>query len=326
MPEDEQERGGVANERIAALLRELGWSEHNMNVDVPCTSGAHTDRSNDHGVDGYFSYEDPYGNPERGVFVESKIAEWGNIDSRKLKDSVSQSLEVMECVPEADEFETRLNSHEDRNYHYGVVSIWSSDEFYESDFQTYVSEAPLKRRDRGTYRTVVLGNSELNKLARISDEFNNLNGEGENGDDVYFYYPSMIDKPYPHKLKCLSMEYMASDIVFAQMESPNTVDGDRVGVDTTNIVFHFGDFTVETLDVVFQSLVNYSLLTTDEVQIYYDNEALDRGIQDIRAAISLFRENVAPDDEDDESPEFTFKELPSVSYDGYTNRLMEEEQ
>jgi len=83
-------------------------------------------------------------------------------------------------------------------------------------------------------------------------------------------------------------------------------------------------FTVETLDVVFQSLVNYNLLDTDEVQIYYDNEALDRGIQDISSAKSLFRENVAP--EESENLEFTFKQLPSVSYDGYTNRLMEEEQ
>jgi len=324
MPEDEQERGGVANERIAALLRELGWSEHNMNVDVPCTSGVHTDRSNDHGVDGYFSYEDPYGKPERGVFVESKIMEWSNINSTQVGDAVSQSLEVMECVPEADQFETRLNSHENRNYHYSVVSMWASDEFYESDFQTYVSEAPAKRRDRGTYRTVVLGNSELNKLARISKEFQDLDDEDENGDNVYFYYPSMVDKPYPHKLKSLSLEYMASDIIFAQIESPTTVDGEPVGVDETNIVFHSGDFTVETLDVVFQSLVNYNLLDTDEVQIYYDNEALDRGIQDISSAKSLFRENVAPDE--DESPEFTFKELPSVSYDSYTNRLMENNQ
>jgi hypothetical protein len=324
MPEDEQERGGVANERIAALLRELGWSEHNMNVDVPCTSGVHTDRSNDHGVDGYFSYEDPYGKPERGVFVESKIMEWSNINSTEVGKAVSQSLEVMECVPEADEFETRLNSHENRNYHYGLVSMWASDEFYESDFQTYVSEAPAKRRDRGTYRTVVLGNSELNKLARISKEFQDLDSEDDDGDNAYFYYPSMVDKPYPHKLKSLSLEYMASDIIFAQIESPTTVDGEPVGVDETNIVFHSGDFTVETLDVVFQSLVNYNLLDTDEVQIYYDNEALDRGIQDISSAKSLFRENVAPDE--DESPEFTFKELPSVSYDGYTNRLMEDNQ
>lgn len=324
MPEDEQERGGVANERIAALLRELGWSEHNMNVDVPCTSGVHTERSNDHGVDGYFSYEDPYGKPERGVFVESKIVEWSNMNSTKVGDAVDQSLKVMECVPEADEFETRLNSHEDRNYHYGLVSLWASDEFYESDFQTYVSEASVKRRDRGTYRTVVLGNSELNKLARISKEFQDLNENSENGDSAHFYYPSMVDKPYPHKVKSLSLEYMASDIIFAQLESPTTVDGDRVGTDETNIVFHFGDFTVETLDVVFQSLVDYNLLTTDEVQIYYDNEALDRGIQDIASAKSLFRENVAPDE--DESPNFTFKELPSVSYDGYTNRLMEDEQ
>jgi hypothetical protein len=322
MPEDEQERGGVANERIAALLRELGWSEHNMNVDVPCTSGVHTDRSNDHGVDGYFSYEDPYGEPERGVFVESKITEWSNMNSTKVKDAVNQSLEVMECVPEADEFETRLNSHENRNYHYGLVSMWASDEFYEDDFQTYVSEAPAKRRDRGTYRTVVLGNTELNKLARIAKEFQDL--DGENGDEAYFYYPSMVDKPYPHKLKSLSLEYMASDIIFAQIESPTTVDGDPVGIDETNVVFHSGDFTVETLDVVFQSLVNYNLLTTEEVHIYYDNEALDRGIQDISSAKSLFRENVAP--EADESPEFTFKELPSVSYDNYTNRLMEDEQ
>jgi len=324
MPEDEQERGRIAHERLSALLTQLDWSEQNSNVDIPCTSGVHTERSKDHGVDGYFAYDDPYQEPERGVFVESKMRQWSSLNATEVGDAVKQSLQVVECVPEADEFQTKLNYDENRNYRYGIVGIWSSDEFDEVDFQSYVSQTSVRRRSRGTYKIAVLGNTELNRLARVAKQYEELEeGDDPTDNSIHFYYPSMVDKPYPHIRNCLSLEYMTSDIIFAQIEDPTTVDGDRVGADYKTVAFHFGDFTVEALDVLFQSLVAYGMLDEDEVHIYYDNEDLDRGVEEIESAKRLFRQNVAP--EQDESPEFSFKQLPSVSYDTYTDRLRDEQ-
>jgi len=320
MPEDEGERGRIANERLSALLEALGWTEQNGNVDIPCTSGIHSDRNADHGVDGYFSYDDPYRELERGVFVESKIREWENINISKVRDFQTQIMEVVECAPEADLFQERLNSYANRNYRTGILGVWSSDEFSENDFQRYVSEAGVRRKERGTYKIAILGNTELNKLARLSSQYSEFSQEydGEN-EEVYYFYPSMVDKPFPHKSDSLALEYMLSDVIFAKIETPITHNGQVVGYEDTTVSFYFGDFSIDALEVLFQLMIRYNMLDTDEVQIYYDRESLDRSLQDIESAKRLFRQNITPDD--DESPDFNFMQLPSIDYDTYTDRL-----
>jgi hypothetical protein len=320
MPEDEGERGRIANERLNALFEQLGWSKQNGNVDIPCSAGIHTDRTTDHGVDSYFSYDDPYRESERGVFVESKMRQWDGVNIGSVGDFQSQIMEVVECVPEADEFEERLNSYENRNCRTGILAIWSGDEFHEDDFQRYVSEAKVRRKERGTYKIAVFGNSELNKLARLAKKYNEIkqNNDGEH-DSVNFYYPSMVDKPFPHRRKSLSLEYMMSDIIYATIENPVTQNGEVVGYNETTAVFYYGDFTIDSLDVLFQSMVAYNMLDTDGVEIYYDMEFLDRDLQDIESAKTLFKQNITPDDED--TPEFKFVQLPTITYDAYTERL-----
>lgn len=321
MPEDESERGRIANERLAVLLSQLGWAQQGkLNVDVPCTSGVHTDRSNDHGVDGYFTYNDPYRALERGVFIESKIRKWENINISKMRGFLNQILQTVECVPEADEFQERLNLHENRNYNAGVLGVWSSDEFHKNDFQRYVSEAGVRRRERGTYEIAAFGNAELNKLARLAKQYTELCKKyDDDNDEVYFYYPSVVDKPVPNKLNCLSIERMISDIILARIETPHYRDGEVIGFENINIVYYFGDFTVDALEIVFQSLVEYKMLDADEVRIYYDHDNVERSLQDIESTKSLFEQNVTPDG--DEEPEFSFSRLPTITYDSYADSL-----
>lgn len=322
MPEDESERGEQANRRIITLLSKLGWTQQGKeNVDIPCSSGMHTDRQNDHGVDAYFKYADPFRELERGVFVESKIRQWESINVSSMRDFMTQTLGVIECAPESEKFEQRLNFGVPRNYNAGVISVWASDDYYDSDFSGYVSEIGNRRKERGTYEVAVLGNKRLNMLSRIAKQFDDLRDEFDHESaEVYFYYPSMTDKPFPDKTKSLALESVVSDLIFAKAENPRTIDGDVAGHEETLIVFHLGEMTVESLEVVFQSLVRYNLLDVEEVRVYYDPDS-NQDMQDINTAKKQFRTNVVPEEED--HPEFTFYLLPSVEYDTYTDRLME---
>lgn len=321
MPEDESERGELANQRIIALLSKLGWTQQGKeNVDIPCSSGVHTDRQNDHGIDAYFKYDDPFRKLERGIFVESKIRKWESVNKSKMRDFMTQTLGAIECAPESDIFEERLNFGAPRNFNAGVISVWSSDEYYDSDFSRYVSEVGIRRKERGTYEIAVLGNKRLNQLARTAKQFENLKEEfSHDAANTYFYYPSISDKPFPDKTGSLALESVVSDLIFAKVEDPRTIDGEVTGHDQKLIVFHFGEMTVESLEVVFQSLVLYNLLDVNEVRIYYDPDT-DRNIQDREAAKRQFRSNVIP--EDDDTPDFNFHILPSVQYDTYADRLI----
>ena len=251
------------------------------------------------------------------------MRKWSNINISNIRDFQKQIMQVVECAPEADEFDERLNSYENRNYRTGVLGVWSSDEFHENDFQRYVSEVGIRRKERGTYKIAVLGNSELNKLARLSIQYSEVKQEYDSEDEkVHFYYPSMVDKPFPHRRDCLSIEYMMSDIIFAQIETPVTQNEEIVGYEDMTVIFYFGDFSIDALDVLFQSMVKYNMLDTDAVEIYYDRETLDRKLQDIESSKRLFRQNITPDEQ--ESPEFSFTQLPTVTYDTYADRLGED--
>ncbi|APX98396.1 hypothetical protein BB347_16950 (plasmid) [Natronorubrum daqingense] len=241
---------------------------------------------------------------------------------------MTQTLQTVECVPESDKFEEHLNGYEQRNYNAGVVGIWSSDNFHEADFQGYVSDVGIHRKERGTYEIAVLGNRELNKLARLAKEYNRLKNDYNNdSDEVYFYYPSMADKPFPDKQDSLALEALLSDLIFVQIKRASGYDRENTptGFERVNVIFYFGDFTLDSLEVVFKALVEYNLLDVEEVLIYYDNEHLDRGIQDIESAKAQFANTIIPDNgeivEDKEIPKFDFDTLPSVTYDNYTEGL-----
>ncbi|WP_142858114.1 hypothetical protein [Salinigranum halophilum] len=321
MPEDEPERGERANKRIIAVLGELGWIQQGKeNVDIPCSSGIHSDRQNDHGVDAYFQYKDPFRELERGVFVESKIRNWESVNRTSLRNFMTQTLGTIECAPESDVFEQRLNFGVPRNHNAGVISVWAPDDYYDEDFVSYVSDVGIHRKERGTYEIAILGNKKLNRLARTSKQFSDLKNEFDHeATKIYFYYPSMLDKPFPDKTESLALESIVSDLIFAKVEKPRTIDGEVTGHEEILVVFHYGDMTVEALEVVFQSLVLYNLLNVNEVRIYHDPD-VDRDMQDIDAAKRQFRNNIVPDDE--ENPNFNFYVLPSVQYDNYADRLI----
>ncbi|QCS43888.1 hypothetical protein [Natrinema versiforme] len=329
MPEDGNEHGEVANKRLLALFENLGWTRQGKaNLDIPCTSGIHRDRNNDHGVDGYMTYDDPFRSLERGVFIESKFRQWESVRESNLDDYMKQVLGTMECAPEADEFQTRLNFHEDRNWDAGIIGVWSEDEFHRSEFQDELSGVNVRGKERGTYEIAVLGNYHLNRLSHLASEYNGIKKEyNSEGDRLYFYYPSMIDKPYPTEQNALSLEYALSDIIFARLEAPYTVRGEVDGRDEYNIIFYFGTVSVDSLRILFNLLVEYNMLDSKEVWIYHDMMCHDGDMQDLETAKSQFKRNVVPDEEDsskEEVPKFRFYRMTEASFDSYTDRLMEE--
>jgi len=64
MGEEVRNTGNRAEDRLIALLQEFNWEYIGGGRDIECASRKH-DRD-EHGIDGYMAYEDPYLSAERG--------------------------------------------------------------------------------------------------------------------------------------------------------------------------------------------------------------------------------------------------------------------
>lgn len=150
MPEDESRKGDRATQRLISLFQGLGWKHKGRTeVDIPCTIGAHTDRGDNHGIDGFLVYDDPYSPHIRGVIVESKARSWENTYEQQVKTDFQQTIGALECAPESDQFDQKLNLEGEASLtNAGILSIWTSDfdEFDNQQFREYVRSLPHPRK------------------------------------------------------------------------------------------------------------------------------------------------------------------------------------
>lgn len=321
MPERQGRAGETANNRLITLLDGLGWTQRgDSNVDVSCELPQHDERDTAHGVDGYMTYDDPYKTKERGVIIESKTKQWGNVNSSTLKSDAEQTLKTLECVPESDEFDEYLNFGGSRIVNSAVLGVWVNDGEYEhEEFNGYVNDIGIKNKRRKTYQILVLGNRDLNRLASLHSKFSDLKSEmGGDDESVSFYYPSLPDSAYPDRTQLISMEYMLSDYVFAKAQKRVDEGGVTRDKDIT-VVFYFDDINMDSLKFMFKSLIEYQMLDTEEVRVYLDDRSTEEDFQ-VESIVAGFEGEVT-EERDENPPDFNFSSLPQVEYDSYTDEL-----
>jgi len=318
MPEEQNRAGDTANNRLVTLLEALGWVQRGDNdIDISCELPQHHDREHPHGVDAYMTYDGPYRAKERGIVIESKTKLWDSTKSSTVKSDANQALKTLECIPESDEFEEYLNFGESRIVDAGILGIWVHDgDFDAKEFNSYVSDIGIENKQRKPFQILVLGNQELNRLASLHAEFSELEEEfdGE-AESVDFYYPSLPDSVSDRR-SLLSIEYMLSDYVFAKARKVVDNGSGYSRPKDINIVYYFDEINMESLDFMFQALVEYQMLDAEEVHVYIDNRNSEEDFQ-LQSIRRGFEEEVLPQD----SPDFEFRTLPQVSYDSYTDRL-----
>jgi len=319
MPEEQNRAGDTANNRLVTLLEALGWTQRgDTDIDISCELPQHHERDRPHGVDAYMTYNDPYRTKERGTIIESKTKSWESTNSSNIKSDANQTLKTLECVPESDEFDEYLNFGEPRIVDAGILGVWVHDgEFDKEDFDGYVNDIGIEHKRRKAFQILVLGNQELNRLASFHAEFSELEEEEFDGDaeSLDFYYPSLPDSVSDRR-SLLAIEYMLSDYVFAKARK---VVGNGSGYSRPkdiNIVYYFDEVNMDSLDFMFQALVEYQMLDAEEVWVYIDDRDSEEDFQ-LQSIRTGFEEEVLPED----SPDFEFRTLPQVSYDSYTDRL-----
>lgn len=333
MGEEQGNTGDRGNQRIVTLLKSLGWDKQGKSdVGISCSKRKHD--SDTHGVDAYFSYDDPYlpsHSSGRGVLVESKSKKWDSWDGTELNNAVTQARQTLECSIESDEFREKLDDDKDRTVNASIVAAWVNDEDYNAEkFQGYIEGCETKPLAGGPYYVLVLDNDHLDRLASISQHHNEISLEYSTEQERItncefgFYYPALHEPKSEPKLRsALSFDYLFSDYIYSKLEySELTSTGQNIENHSIGIVYNSNGISFEDMSFLYQSLFEYGFLECDEIWVYnYGDTTEERDtVQD--SVISRLEENIIPDTDD--SPEFYFESLTHVEYKSYANDLLGE--
>lgn len=327
MPAELPSRAGDEGEnRLIALLERIGWTHRgDTNITLNCDYRGHPDRSNSYGIDGYMTYDGPFRKKERGFFIESKSPTFENYYPSTLKPHAKSLLQKIEAGPEAENFESLLNFDESRIVNAGILGIWfrDEDEYAPELFQEYVEEVPISPKSNGRYQIQILENRNLNRLASMADQIDSLrqeyNGEKES---LSFFYPSRSDSN-TQRLPTLILEYMASDIVFAKLIREHSVV--RGTTEEVNIVFHFGEISLDSLDFMYNAILEYSVDDCEEIWVYvYENENDEGRRLQLNSIEDEFERNGKPSRMPSKGPDLDLNRCNKVKYDDYTDRILEE--
>jgi hypothetical protein len=322
MGEEVRNTGDRAEDRLIALLQEFGWEHIGGGRDIECASRKH-DRD-EHGIDGYMSYQDPYLSDERGIIVESKSKQWDSWGPSSLQSDAKQARTALECATRSEDFDEKLNNYENRRRDAAILGAFTNDNEYEHEtFQTYVESCKVKRGG-GPSHILILGNRELNRLASIQNKYREIRETHTEGEDIVeaelnFYYPSLQEpRAAPKRRDTISFEYLFSDYVYAKLRKTelNSTDTDTTDV---SIVFNSAGIDQDSLEFLYFSLRDNDGLDTDEVWVYsYLPNGGENADETYESAVDSL-ENILPPDK-----EFRFSELPQVEYKSYAEDLTED--
>lgn len=341
MAEEASNTGDRANKRLLALLEGFNWEQKGVSdVDISCEKHSHD--QDEHGIDGFATYEDPYLTKERGVIVESKSKQWRSWNSGEVDDDAGQVRRALECASRSPNFDQKLGFGEaGLAVNTAILGAWTNSEeeadmndFDADTFDGYVQGCELKETGGGCDQVVILANDDLHRLASMqsmheSIRLTYLQGEDENGGELdgelAYFHPSLKRSNNPPQQKsALSVEQLFSSQVIAKMRRAIT-DPDSYDTEVTDItiVYNFEKVTEDSLKYINKSLLSSSAIDseTDEVWFYSYMKNTEEEDTIYEAITEEMKSNILSD-----KLEYRFKAIPRTDFKTYAENLIDEGQ
>lgn len=256
MAERQGKLGDSWNDCASRLLKLLGW-EHigDKNMDLKGSD------DKEYGVDSILKYEVAGRSMMQTAILESKRYAHTSIQNgtlkkwlERLKDKLgalrnSKELlvefpELVECSP------TNL----------GIIMVWvhdATEEYLNETFQNYVDNTLISTVARaGAYsRIMVLDNRRITFLCSMVDTLQKYS-------EYHYVYPSgIIENDVITHNKTLSVEYMMSDVIFAEGKKNS---------EESSIVFYFGEMTESAITLLLECLKVFQRVHDKKpLEIYY---------------------------------------------------------
>lgn len=299
MPEDQNTAGDTGERRIVNLLDGLGWSlQGDLNTDVESS----LPNVDDHGIDAYMTYPDPFRSKTRGVIIESKNWSWNSLSRGQVEGFFTDTMEKLEGAPGTDDFEEKLNFGRANIVHTAILSVWVQDweENYDAErFQQWIDSISIPRKRKQAYQILILDHMELMRLACLHQTIEQIQRENSSA-EFKFFYPAQVTNDSKRRSN-INLEYLLSRYVFAKLEGIEA----GYGTKDVSIVFYFDDIKEAPLRFMYQACREYQMTDADEIWVYpYGYSTEDRNVR------SQFMRDLQ--ESDPEGPDVSFENFQTI--------------
>lgn len=276
--EDQHYNGDIWNKEAFALLSLFGWSKIG-DYDMDVTG----DDEKKMGIDTVVSFETPLRTRPQLAILEAKryltssfsksyLQSWiNNLDSKLLK--LRNSVGFKQKFPIVEDC-TILDT--------GIIVIWFADVNNYNAFHDRFIEAmrqislSSRQRKAGTNKIFVLDNVMFMKLFAFQDILRELI---KDTNFSFLYASRYIDDEPISRSKVLTIEYMFSDIIFAESGKGSTHKA---------YIFYFGQLNYQSFELVYNAYSNTSLYDTDipiDLYVYNKDDEFRKIESDIKERI-----------------------------------------
>ena len=280
--EDQHYNGDEWNKQIVTLLKLFGWvhiGDYDMDV-----KGSKGERM---GIDGIMQFDTPLKNRPQIVVVESKRYATTSFNKTLLQDWIIRlDKKLLNLRNSSPFFDTFPVAQECTITDTGIIAIWFHDtdkyKKFIPEFKDILSQIsiPTRTRKAGFNKIWVLDNMRLMKLFALQTAIRELSHR----DSFRFVYSPRFceDKP-TERQKVLTIEYLFSDVVFAEQEIKG--EGTRKEL---SYIFYFGDLNYNSFRMVkaaYSKTVNWDKSKEIILYVYNTDEEFRKIEPDIKENI-----------------------------------------
>ena len=230
--EDQHYNGDVWNREAFALLKMFGWNRiGDYDMDVEGDDGKKM------GLDTIVTFDTPLKAKPQLAVLEAKRYKTTSFNKGLLQDWIERlDKKLLKLRNSASFLEKFPNIDDCTASDTGIIAIWFSDtdnykSFYPQFIESLVQVSISTRiRKAGISKIYVIDNMRFMKLFALQNAIRNIN-ENSEGEFKFLYSPRYISNMTSTRLNTLTIEYMFSDIVFAEMKQVSK---------SVSYIFYFG--------------------------------------------------------------------------------------
>ena len=242
--EDQHYNGDVWNHEIFKLFHLFGWQRiGDYDMDVIGEDGKKM------GIDTVVSFETPLKTKPQLAILEAKRYQTTSFTKTLLQDWLTRLDTKLLKLRNSDKFYETFPSTADCTIaDVGIIGIWFHDtdnyKAFQPKFQEYLSQVGISTRTRkaGLNKIYVMDNTRFMKLFSLQTEINSIKSKG----DLKFTYSPRFNNEEPlWKSSTLTIEYMFSDIIFAEQRVK-----ENEKEKTLSYIFYFGDMKYNSFEML----------------------------------------------------------------------------
>lgn len=282
MAENQNATGEHWTKESVSILKQLSWVQKgSCNFDIECTHHVKERRGQNHGVDSFFEYYDPYYQTEQGILVESKNWQFKSITTANIKKWIKQITDCMECMQVSPTIQD-LSQAPIQN---AVLMCWANDEYVHDKFLDNLNKVGIGSK-KYPCNIFVASNYQILRWCSLINTINNIKKDAKTFNFIYPNVPTLGTSLI--MAEHLTLTHLYSKYIFAEVKQE--VANHHGGIDVIDklVVFCYEPASSLSLNFLYDLIkrLNFQSYQVYEIYLHENETSIRQIIADFKTRIN----------------------------------------